>query len=118
MYKRFVIIISLAPIIVMLSLLTAYADQHKKEEVSAMIAETQNRLSSIRSGPSVELVKQEITRIDEACDLSRKLLSDGKIDEAYNELTLGNLYFQMIDARIELQKALVDLDDTKKRITR
>jgi hypothetical protein len=118
MLKRIMTISPIIPALFMLLLQPGYADQHKKDDVSALISEVQSRLGAIKSGTSADLVKSETARIDESCALSLRLLSEGKIDEAYKEMTLANLYFQMIDARIDLQKALIELDDTKKNISR
>jgi hypothetical protein len=95
----------------------AYAATHSREEVANLISQAQTTLTSIRNGASSEVIRSEISRIDDACSRSQKLLSEGKIDDAYNEISLGMLYFQMIDARIDLQKALVELDDAKKNIS-
>jgi hypothetical protein len=118
MNKRLMVVISLLPALIALLTLPAYSDQHKKDDVSALITEAQTRLNTVRTGSTADIVRSEISRIDESCDLSRRLLSDGKIDEAFNEMTLCNLYFQMIEARIELQKAILELDETKKNLSR
>jgi hypothetical protein len=119
MYIRLTILSTILMALFMLLWQPGYAaDQHKKEDVSALITEVQSRLSTIKSGSSSELVRSETSRIDESCALSQRLLTEGKIDEAYNEINLANLYFQMIDARIDLQKAIIELDDTKKNLSR
>jgi hypothetical protein len=118
MYKRVLIFIAMLAAIPVLFLQYGYADQHKKEDVSALISEAQGKLGAIKNGASADLVKSDISRVEEYCTHSQRLLSDGKIDEAYNEVTLANLYFQIIDARIDLQKALVELDDTKKLLSK
>lgn len=118
MFKRLTIFSTILMALVMMSWHPGYADQHKKEDVSALITEVQSRLNTIKSGTSAELVRSETSRIDESCAISQRLLAEGKIDEAYNEITLANLYFQMIDARIDLQKAIIELDDTKKNLSR
>lgn len=118
MNKRLLVIMSLLPVLIAVALLPSYADQHKKEEVSALITDAQARLSSIKTGSSAELVRSEIANADASCALSQRLLTDGEIDQAYNEIMLCNLYFQMMDARIDLQKALLELDETKKNLSR
>ena len=118
MNNRLMIIMSLLPAMIMLFNLPAYSDQHKKDDVSALITEAQARLNSARTGSTADIVRTEISRIEDSCALSQRLLSEGKIDEAYNEMMLCNLYFQMIDARIELHKAIIELDDTKKTLSR
>ncbi len=118
MKKHLPVIVSLMTALIAASILPAYADQHKKEDVSALIAEVQARLDTVRNGPSADIVRAELSKIDGTCALSRQLLSGGKIDEAYNEITLCNLYFMMIDARIDLQNAVLELDETKRNLSR
>ena len=117
MYKRAMILLTLLAALFML-VQPGYADKHKKEDVSGLITEVQNKLGTIKNGPSADLVKNETASIEESCALAQRLLSGGKIDEAYNEISIANLYFQMIDARIDLQKALVELDDAKKTLSK
>jgi hypothetical protein len=118
MYKRVLIFIVMLAALPMLFMQHGYADQHKKEDVSALISEAQGKLGTIKSGPSYELVKSDISRIEELCTHAQRLLSDGKVDDAYNEVNLANMCFQIVDARIDLQKALVELDDTKKLLSK
>lgn len=118
MNKRLLAIITMLPVLLTVSIMPVYSDQHKKEEVSSLIAEVQSRLNTIRNGVSADIVKSESSRIDQSCNLSQRLLSEGKIDEAYDEIMLCNLCFRMIDARVDLQKALWELDETKKNLSR
>jgi hypothetical protein len=118
MNKRLFVIISILPAVIALLILPAFPDQHKKDEVSILITQAQNRLIPIKTGSTADLVRSEISKIEESCAISQSLLSNGKIDEAYNEITLCTLYFQMIDARIELQKALLELDETRQNLSR
>jgi hypothetical protein len=118
MYKRLMILSTILMALVLLLWQPGYADQHKKEDVSSLITEVQSKLGAIKNGASAELVKSETSRIDESCAHSQRLLAEGKIDEAYNEISLANLYFQMMDARIDLQKAIIELDETKKNLSR
>ena len=88
--------------------------KHIKEDVSQFVTETQNRLNGVKNRSSAELLKYEISKIEEYIARSQKLLADGDADQAFQAISIARLYFPMIDARIELQKALVELDDTKK----
>jgi hypothetical protein len=116
MFRRlFLVVVS---VLLVVPIQIGYADQHKKEDVLSLIAEAQNRLTTIKSGSFSDLVRGESSRIDDTCAASQRLLSDGKIDDAYNEMNLANLYFQIIEARIDLQKAITELDDTKKNLSR
>ncbi|OHD63219.1 MAG: hypothetical protein A2176_11660 [Spirochaetes bacterium RBG_13_51_14] len=88
--------------------------KHTKEDVSQIVVETQNKLNGVKNSASAELVKYEISKIEEYIARSQKLLADGETDQAFQTISIAQLYFTMIDARIELQKALIELDNTKK----
>jgi hypothetical protein len=70
--------------------------KHSKDDVTQLTTETQNKLQSVKNSSSAELVKYEISKIEEYITRSQKLLADGDAD----------------------QKALKELDDTKKSTSR
>jgi hypothetical protein len=95
-----------------------FADKHKKEEVAQFITETEAKLNSIKNNSSAELVKNEIVQIETHIAASRKFLNGRDIDLAFDEISMGALYFQMIDARIDLQKATDELNETKDKFSK
>ncbi|MBN2160289.1 MAG: hypothetical protein JW807_12915 [Spirochaetes bacterium] len=102
-------------IIAVVSLVCApgYGAEHEKKEVVQLVDETEAKLSTIKSSGNADLVRNEISSIERHIAEARKLLSGRDVDLAFNEISLGMLYFAMIDARIELKKATNELNETK-----
>ena len=94
----------------------AYPAKHKKDDVSRMIMETQNKLDAVMKGDTESLVKYEISKIKDQIAVSQKLLASGKAENAYYEISIGVYYFDMIDARIDLYRSRVDLEETQKKL--
>jgi uncharacterized protein YpmS len=113
--KTFLFLLTIAACAYILS--PAFAAQHKKEEVTAMITETQGKLAEYKGGGSANLIQYEIEKIEKYIASAQKLLADGKVDLAFNDISIGNLYFPMIEARIDLNAATIELDKTKSKIT-
>jgi hypothetical protein len=113
--KRSVIVLLFILILAVISIFNPlYSSEHKKEEVNALINQATNQLSIIKNSERYSTASDEILKIENHLNLTQKLLADGKIDSAFYEISIGILYFQMIEARLELNNAIVEFDEAKK----
>ncbi len=97
---------------------SAFAATHSRDEVASLIDKTEKKLVSVRDRNDRESVQYEIGRIEEQLTKSRNLISKGNVNEAYYEISIGIMYFLMIDARLDYLKARGELDDTRSRLGR
>jgi hypothetical protein len=107
--------LSMALVILVAAGVPALASKHKKDEVNLLITETEKRLEPFKTGESAAIIAGEIAKINDYILKSRALVNKRKYDDAFYEINIGILYFFMIDARIDLDRAVRELgeDQTK-----
>lgn len=86
---------------------------HKTDEVLALINDTESKLSIVRSDRNADLFRSEISKIETSLTKAKNLISSKKNNHAYYEISIGLLYFKIIDARRDLYNATLELDAAK-----
>lgn len=108
---------SIILIAIVVSALPITGAERSAAEVRGLIERTQKKVDQYRAvAVSGETIATDLAKIEDHIASARKLLEKGTVDQAFYEISIGIIYFILVDARIELSRAESNLLKARQKV--